>query len=368
MPLINDYRINDYRLFLELHDKAGKNQHQFEIKCLSNCLEDFKFSAYRDGMLKNDGLDVSCHLEPVWEREGENPYCAGFRLRMHTGEATYSKEYSKRVFKYEVYRVVSELLRKQKLTEGMELDYRLAMFHKDQVTGRRDRDIEDPRLSFEAVREPLPIVEASLETSLPDSTDPATTEVWIADQVLNEMIEYVLQNKEQERAGFLIGHLCQDPATKKVFAVCPAQVAARLDNGAAFPTESGSSLTHFQFSPEVFFEVQRVIALRKKNELVLGWYHSHPWPFSCQKGDQCECTSVFFSTADFQVMEAAFGAPYQVAIVIGRASLQDMKATPQMYGWKDGLVQPRPFRRFDASRPEQYFQRSRMEKVRESHD
>lgn len=352
--------INDYHLFLELQDKQGKVQHQFGLETLTNCFEDFKFSAFCQGLLENDGLDPACHLEPVWEHEGETPYCSGFRLCLSNGEVTYEKAYSKSVFRYQVFRVVRELLQKNQLKEGMGLNYRLAIFPKNDISRLDNRgQNENLTMSIESIRQPIPIVETSLKPYLRQGrADSAEVEmgVWIAQHVIDEMIEYVLQNKEKERAGFLIGHLCQDRETKKLFLICPAQVIARFQDKETFGSENRSSLTHFQFSPETFFEVQRVIELRKQNEIVLGWYHSHPWPFACPKGDKCECTSVFFSPADFEVMEAAFGAPYQVAIVIGRASLKEMKATPQMYGWKDGLITPRDFLRFDATDNKQIMQ------------
>jgi hypothetical protein len=158
------------------------------------------------------------------------------------------------------------------------------------------------------------------------------------------MIDYVMADTEHERAGFLLGNLCQDPDTNLLFVTAQAQIEADLPAPAA-PVDC-SSMTHFTFPPEMFSDLHRVIGLRKKNEIVVGWYHSHPWPFSCKFRDKCACTSIFFSAADVEVMEAAFAAPYQLAVVVGRATLENNQATAHMYGWKDGFMAAREFQKF----------------------
>ncbi|MFQ6113207.1 MAG: Mov34/MPN/PAD-1 family protein, partial [bacterium] len=319
MPLLNDYHMN-----LELYDQDGRVRHQFEVDSFRNCLEDFKFSSFRKRLVRNNGLDPVVTLEPLWEEEGKSPYCHGFRLCFRNKKALYKKAYSTKVFKYHIYRAVRELIENNQLEEGMELKFRMSAFLNKRTTAEAAQP-QSGKISVTSTRQPMPIIEQNLKhfSAAKRVNHRSDMPVWIAQHVVKEMIDHTLANKESERAGFLLGHLCQDPETRALFLVCRAQVVAQVE----LPNEYTSSLTHFQFSPEIFCEVQRVISLRKKNEVVLGWWHSHPWPFACRLANQCECTSIFFSAADFSVMETAFGAPYQVAIVVGRASLKNMEAT-----------------------------------------
>ena len=159
------------------------------------------------------------------------------------------------------------------------------------------------------------------------------------------MIEYSLKHKEREKAGFLVGYLCQGSQGGELCAICTEQIIADL--GVEQPLDdTRCSAVQFQFSPEIFYHAQQVLAHRNKGETFLGWWHSHPWPFKCQKTDICKCTSLFFSEADVGVMEAAFAAPYNLAVVIGGAADMPKKAVPRMYGWRNGLISARDVERF----------------------
>lgn len=350
MPLLNRYH-----LALEIYNQKGRTLNESKLENLGNCYQDFKFSAFQQGVIKDYAVDPEIIFEPIWIKEGKSPYCRGFRLNMKNKRLRYKKSYTKNVFRYDAYRIMGTMIQNQKLDEGTELFYRLIAFSKNKDSSETMENRKDFEVT--TIDNSIPIKILSLEQLEESGSVNVTKEdetddfpVWIAEHVVEEMIEYVLQNKEKERAGFLIGHICRDPITHQIFLLCHAQVAAETEGISGYPDKENSSITHFQFLPENFFKVQRLIELRKKDEIVLGWYHSHPWPFACEKKEKCTCMSVFFSISDVDVMQSAFGAPYQIAIVIGRASLENMKATPQMYGWKNGVIAKRNFYQFDAGK------------------
>jgi proteasome lid subunit RPN8/RPN11 len=350
MPLFNRYH-----LALEIYNQEGKTLNESKIENLSNCYQDFKFSAFQQGVIKDYALDPEIIFEPIWIKEGKSPYCRGFRLNMKNKRLRYKKSYTKNVFRYDAYRIMGAMVQNQKFEAGTELFYRLTAFPNNKDSSETIESGKDFEVT--TINNSIPIkilglgqLKESASVHITKEDDTEDFPVWIAEHVVEEMVEYVLQNKEKERAGFLIGHICRDPITQQIFLMCHAQVAADTEAISIYPDKGNSSITHFQFLPENFFKVQRLIELRKNDEIVLGWYHSHPWPFACEKQEKCTCTSIFFSISDVDVMQSAFGAPYQIAIVIGRASLENLKATPQMYGWKNGIISKRNFYQFDASK------------------
>ncbi|KYK22066.1 hypothetical protein AYK24_02755 [Thermoplasmatales archaeon SG8-52-4] len=350
MPLFNRYH-----LALEIYNQEGKTLNESKIENLENCYQDFKFSAFLHGVIKDYAVDPEIIFEPIWIKEGRSPYCRGFRLNMKNKRLRYKKSYTKNVFRYDAYRIMGTMLQKQIFEAGTELFYRLIAFSNNKDSSKTTENGKDFEVT--TINNSIPIkilgigqLEESTSVHITKEEDTEDFPVWIAEHVVEEMIEYVLQNKEKERAGFLIGHICRDPLTQQIFLMCHAQVAADAEDSSIYPDKGNSSIHHFQFLPENFFQVQRLIELRKNNEIVLGWYHSHPWPFACEKREKCTCTSIFFSISDVDVMQSAFGAPYQIAIVIGRASLENLQATPQMYGWKNGVIAKRNFYQFDANK------------------
>lgn len=345
MPLIKNHRV-----FLELYDLGGKFRHRWETTDFRNCMADFRFSAFRQGLLPNDGSDPLITLKPLLTTpRGTNGN--GFQLIVDLNGAPFTKIYGQYIFRYEIRRVLMDLMKAGESLKDVDLKFRLIFLKESQNKSVSEEKVKQ-KFSFTAQHPKLPIVNRKLSTFLGKTTlhlnghgNNGDFPVYVAEHVVQTMIEHSLKNKEREEAGFLSGYLCQDPDGGELFSICTDQIVA--DGGAERPVdETGCSVVQFQFSPEIFYHAQQIVAHRNKGETLLGWWHSHPWPFTCQKTDRCKCTSLFFSAADVEVMEAAFAAPYQVAVVIGGAAEAPKKAVPQMYGWRDGLMAAREFERF----------------------
>jgi len=345
MPLIKDHRV-----ILVLYDSGGKFQHRWETTDFRNCMADFRFSAFRRGFLPNDGSDPLITLEPLLTTpRGVNG--KGFRLIADLNGIPFTKIYNQYIFRYEVRRVLMDLLKASESLKDVDLKFRLIFLKESQNTSVL-KEKSKLKFSFTTRHPKMPIVNRKLSTFLGKTTlhlngdsNNGDFPVYVAEPVVQTMIEHSLKNKEREEAGFLSGYLCQDPNGGELFAICTDQIAA--DVGVERPEDkTGCSVVQFQFLPEIFYHAQQMVAYRNKGETLLGWWHSHPWPFMCQKTDRCKCTSLFFSAADVEVMEAAFSAPYQIAVVIGGAVEAPKKAVPQMYGWQNGLIAAREFERF----------------------
>ena len=113
--------------------------------------------------------------------------------------------------------------------------------------------------------------------------------------------------------------------------------------------KKNSSMTHFQFDPEYFIKANRMLAGRNHNDLIVGWYHSHPWYFETNDKSAGK-TSLFFSQDDLQVHESAFTSPYHVGVVIGKNTGNTAKPGTQMYGWRDGKVEPVNYNRVNLEK------------------
>lgn len=326
---------NHYQFHLQIFDQDSRIYHKSKIENFRNCLEDLKFSAIRFGMLENNGVEPYVLLEPIWSKNSKY-FCDGFRLILTTDGQRFAKIYNKQVYRYQFIRAVQKILQTKQFTGDITLQAKLTARYKNEL----DSKVPSKRgkIKVSIVKKSLPLVQHSMKEiagikRIADKPQQNELPVFFNSAVVEEMLEMVLCNKKNEQAGILLGQLCQDPSKKNLFLICNKQVALIAD-------KKNSSIAHFRFTPENFYTVQRSIP-KKDHQIPLGWYHSHPWLFESEPENGK--TSIFFSVDDFAVMEAAFSAPYQIAIVIGKSSDQKNDATVQMYGWLNGGLVQRGF-------------------------
>ena len=154
---------------------------------------------------------------------------------------------------------------------------------------------QDPELPFQAVgtlpdRTGIP---ASIATSMPG--DDAGLLVIISDRVRPSVLAHVAGDRN-ERGGLLLGEVfttdgSHDPARSRAVAITSAIVAeAFSSSGVALRMES-----------DVW---NRARTRRAANELVVGWYHSHPG------------LGAFFSHTDRRTQAAFFAQPYSIGWVL----------------------------------------------------
>ena len=165
-------------------------------------------------------------------------------------------------------------------------------------------------------------------------------DIWIAESVLAELRASAAANLDRERAQFLVGRLVagNGQATVVISGMFPAH------------TETGSSATHFGFSPNTFEAARREVNRRNDGMAILGWAHNHPPP--CKRAclgvvPACPSDNLFFSPQDRTVHRAGFSAPYTVALVAGKAA--EGGRTPPgsaRFGWRDGVIVEKSFGAF----------------------
>ena len=108
----------------------------------------------------------------------------------------------------------------------------------------------------------------------------------------------------------LVGKLHRDPAGGDLLVEITAQLPA------PHTVSQAASLT---FTPDTWAAVDRALALRRRGELMLGWWHYHP--DFCRKCPpenrrRCHLAATFFSAEDVNLHRTCFGRAYHVALLV----------------------------------------------------
>jgi hypothetical protein len=140
-----------------------------------------------------------------------------------------------------------------------------------------------------------------------------------------------------ETGGILAGHLHRDGSRPEVFLEVTAQIPA---------THAPSELCKLTFTPETWAAADAALRLRNKQEIYVGWWHSHParqWCDECpeEKRSACRVTGEFFSAHDESLHRCCFPRGYSLALVISDSYSTGL--TAPLFGWRNGLIVPRGF-------------------------
>jgi len=213
-------------------------------------------------------------------------------------------------------------------------------------------DSADSTFTVEKIKRPLDIRYTSFDNLLHASTCSSGTHqesssgsdfpVFITEETIDKAVQVSKNSGKTESGGILVGYLCRDSHSdhaSDIFAVITAQIHAPVENEDARETS-------IRFTPATWSHLRGALRDRHKEEMILSWYHSHPFLKSiCGDVTECKdatCTrSVFFSNADVQFHRIAFSSAYSTALVIGDAPCSGVSYG--LYGWRWGMVVKRDF-------------------------
>ena len=278
-------------------------------------------------------------VEPLWHTELGEPYVARFRVHLKAGgDREWFEDFpALRYFADAAREAAARLIESGALAKGDTVRYRPAAF-------RRPVNSAAASLSFDAAEAPTPLALRStvlagfLESSVVCGTvNPQDFEVLVPRWAVDEAAALTRAAGARETGGVLIGHLHQDPITREIFAEVTAQIPARHTQG------DSVKLT---FTSDTWTDVRSAIALRHREEMMLGWWHSHPaieWCKNCPPERQrvCQLAKGFVSADDRALHRAILPRAFGVALVMTNA-LTGVTAT--LFGWRSGLLEPRGFR------------------------
>jgi hypothetical protein len=93
--------------------------------------------------------------------------------------------------------------------------------------------------------------------------------------------------------------------------------------------------------------VHAAIRLRRADEQIVGWWHSHPaalWPCrNCPPGRRAVCAAnrSFFSSMDVAFHRTAFQGAHNIALLL--SFLDDPAPGFDLFGWRRGWVCARDY-------------------------
>ena len=298
-----------------------------------------EFEAVRRGaMALGDAGSVSL-LHPVWHPKLGEPYTNGFRVSVKSnGSPEVSVDFSSAYFKSFAAQASSQFVEKGDLKEGDTFCYVVLAFPQND----EQQNGAGPCFTVEEVSSLLPLKETRLQVFLNHAEPqgeiaPSAMPVFVPQRVLDEAATLTREAKAKETGGILVGYLHRDDSIPEVFAEVTAQLPAR---------HTKAELTKLTFTPETWTDVRAALELRRREEIMLGWWHSHPareWCKDCSVESQrvCKMARDFFSAHDHALHRAIFPKAYSIALVVNDVSFAEPSFS--LFGWKDALLVPRGF-------------------------
>ena len=273
-------------------------------------------------------------VEPVWDEKTGEPNASGARLTDGAAVGEIAREY----FKPLAVGISGELVEKKILKPGELFLYKILAF----------RNPPEPAngsgfaFSVRDTSPPLPFIDSPL--SLLESASVACGEavagdvpVFIPQHVFDEAEALTLEAGEVETGGILIGNIHRDAGLPEIAVVITAQIPAR---------HTESKTTSLTYTADTWTAVQAALDLRKSDEVMLGWWHSHPSFKFCnaecppERRRDCALQKPFLSGDDLLLHRAVFPKAYHIALL---ANLADAGLDFSLYGWRHGVVRRRGF-------------------------
>ena len=294
--------------------------------------ESLRLAALESGVPTDAAFLLECAIHPIWHAERGQPFLGGIEMSAGAGELreTLSLEYFSDAARSVTKRMVAEgTLQKGDLVRCLPVAFAEPVREEPSLT-RHGRPIP-PRIPL---REGL-LPEYASQASLFGTTDQELP-VFVPRDVLEQATEQTEREPGRETGGILIGNLWRDRESGSLFVGVTAQIPARH-------TEATSS--KLTFTPETWSDLQAALTLRGKQEIMVGWWHSHPvreWCKACapEKRAECALAQGFLSEDDRMLHRTVFPRAYSVALVVN-----DLESGPtfSLFGWSGGRIATREF-------------------------
>lgn len=172
--------------------------------------------------------------------------------------------------------------------------------------------------STKPIPEKMPLHNSNYAIRLCVDKPEYSLKIFIAKEIMEEILNYSQKDITCELGGVLIGDYCQDNKVKFI------KISDFIE---AKNTQSDN--THIKFNHDTWNAIERERKLRKISEKkqMVGWFHTHPgW-------------GMFLSEDDLFIHQNFFNLPWQVAMVV-----DPLKKEQGFFVWEnDKIIKCRDF-------------------------
>jgi proteasome lid subunit RPN8/RPN11 len=337
---------NAYQYVIELFREDDSRLGQASVTVDWGPAEEWaRFQAMRKGLIGPDETGRISSIEPLWLRQAGEPHIEGFRVNVASDANEAATDFATSYFRSLANQASSHFIEKGLLQSGDQFRYLVAAFRQQSDSQNSSRF----QFTTEEIAPSIPISDSSLAEAVAvavprGSICAGDVPAFVPQRVLDEAACLTRKSNAKETGGILIGHLRRDTSVPEMFVEVTAQIHAR---------HTEADLTKLTFTAETWTEVQAAIDLRRKGEIMLGWWHSHPvrqWCKDCapQRQQVCRMASDFFSAHDHALHRTVFPRAYSIALVANDVTTGDV--TFSAFGWREGLLESRGFHLVEKSR------------------
>ncbi|MBD3163170.1 MAG: hypothetical protein GF328_13795 [Candidatus Latescibacteria bacterium] len=337
---------NDHDYLLRFHRENGDSLGLFRVTPdWEPAREWTRFRAVRQGRNPATLPGRAESIHPVWDTTLGEPFLDGFRISVACEEGPALRcRFPNRYFSGLARGISTALVEDGRLKEGDTFRYLTVAVPK---TEERDA-AERPRFTTAEVDPPLPIRETPIgrfeeaAVAAPGGEgDGREIPVFVPEPVLREIRTHARAHAEEETGGVLVGVIHRDRERPEAFVEVCAQIPAR---------ETIAKKTRLTFTPETWAVIRDARATRPEDELMVGWWHSHPvgaWCADCpqEKKEACRVQGGFFSEDDRALHRAVFPQAFCVALVVNVSDAGDEGdgTSVSCFGWDRGRITSRGF-------------------------
>ncbi|NOT26370.1 MAG: hypothetical protein HOP16_09755 [Acidobacteria bacterium] len=330
---------SDYRFVLEVRTLDGAVLHREALSPdWEPAVEATRLAALRTGGVWPHTGSTTPRLEPVWHAAAGEPFVQA--VRVHTeceGREWVTDIPTSRYFNGTARSVVAAQLAAGRIHAEDRVRYAVAAYAvSEQGHGAPPlRFVTTDRPQTLSVRDRR-LAELRDLSLLCGEVDPADLGVVLPEEVLDEICRLTRDAGDRETGGILLGHLCRDGRVGDIGLEVTAHVPARHTVGDA---------VKLTFTSDTWTDVRAAVALRRADELLVGWWHSHPaaaWCRQCPSERQrvCQLSTGFLSSDDQALHRVMFPEAYTQALVVTN-SIVGLET--KLFGWREGVLQPRGF-------------------------
>lgn len=269
-------------------------------------------------------------IVPAWHKDGD-PFVEAIEFATADRAAVVTLD-ARRLYADEARKTSARLVQEEQLKEGALYDFRIrAQQRGSGAPPRLDLLHYEVRNGGER-----PLIATASD---PEHVDPSDCfDVLVDPAVLLDADRLSREAGTNETGGLLGGYLRRGSGPARTpYLHVTVVVPAGGDLGAR---------ASFRFTPEAWNRGRAALADRGADEIMCGWFHSHPpdlCPPTCppEKRKTCALRHPFLSGDDLLVHRSAFPAPFNIALLLSDDG--EERHVPSVWGWRNGAILRRAY-------------------------